>query len=48
MTTDFRNFRKSAAAYAAAKGYKHWPGIIENLEAIDDDVWNTPPPNKKW
>ena len=24
--------------YAASKNYKHWPGIIKNLDTIDDDV----------
>ena len=31
ITSDFRNYKKAAAAYAAAKGYKHWPSVIETL-----------------
>ena len=36
MTLNFRIFKKSAVAYAVAKGYKHWPGVIESLEPMPD------------
>ena len=36
MTSDFRNFKKSAAMYAASNGYKHWPGVIEIMEPVAD------------
>ena len=26
MTSEFRNFKKSAVAYAESKSYKYWPG----------------------
>ena len=46
MTSDFRIFKKSAAAYAAAKGYKHWPGVIEILKPVPDKEWKTKRPGK--
>ena len=46
MTTDFRNFKKSAAAYVAAKGYEHWPGVIETMEPVDEKEWKTKHPDK--
>lgn len=39
---------KSTVKYSASKGYKHWAGVIENLEEIDEKVWRTDYPNKKW
>ena len=40
MTTDFRNFKKSAAAYAVAKGYGHWPGVIKtSMEPVEKKEW---------
>ena len=36
MTSDFRNMKKSATAYVASKGYKHWPGVIEIIESVDN------------
>ena len=36
MTTYFKNFTKSAAAYTAAKDYKHWLGVIKILEPIPE------------
>ena len=46
ITSDFRIFKKSAAAYAAAKGYKYWPGVIELLEPMSDKEWKTKHPDK--
>ena len=46
MTTDFRNFKKSATAYAVTKGYKQLSGVIENLEPITEKEWKTKRPNK--
>ena len=46
MTTDFRKFRKSAAAYAAAKGHEHWPGVIETMEPVKEKEWTTKRPDK--
>ena len=46
MTSDFRIFKKLAAAYAAAKGYEHWLGVIEVLEPMPDKEWKTKRPNK--
>ena len=36
MKSDFRIFKKSAAAYTLAKGYKNWTGIIEMLKPVPD------------
>ena len=36
ISSDFRNFKKSVAAYVMAKSYKHWPGVIELLEATKE------------
>ena len=33
-TLDFRKFKKSGAAYAVAKGYKHWPGVVKILKLM--------------
>ena len=38
MISDFRNIKKSAAAYAASKGYKHWPVVIKIMEPVVDKV----------
>ena len=46
MTSDFRIFEKSAAAYATAKDYKHWPGVIEILEPVPDNEWKIKRPDK--
>ena len=47
MTSDYMNFKKSAAAYAAAKGYKHWPNVIEIMETVTNTEWKTKRPDKK-
>ena len=46
MTSDFRNMKKSAAVYAASKGYEHWPGVIEIMKPVDNKMWKTKPPDK--
>ena len=46
MTSDFRNYKKSGAAYALAKDYKHRPGVIKTLEQIAEMEWKTKRPNK--
>ena len=46
MKSDFRNIKKSAAAYVASKGYKHWPGVIEVMEPVTDKEWKTKRPDK--
>ena len=46
MTSDFRNFKKSAAAYAVAKDHEHWPGVIETMEPVDEKEWRTKHPDK--
>ena len=46
MISDFRNYKKSAAAYATAKDYKHWPGVIRNMEPIPETEWKTKRPDK--
>ena len=46
MATEFRQFCKALIAYAASKGYKSWPGVIENMKALKDKVWKTERPNK--
>ena len=35
MKTEFWKFRKSVAAYAAVKGYEHWPGVMETMEPVE-------------
>ena len=46
MATEFRKFRKSAAAYAVAKGYEHWPGVMETMEPVEEKKWTTTRPDK--
>ena len=46
MTSDFMNFKKSAAAYTAAKGYEYWPGVIELLGPMPDKEWKMERPDK--
>ena len=48
MTTDYRHCIKSTVAHVASKGYNYWPGVIKNLEALEDKVWKMPRPNKIW
>ena len=47
MTTDYRHSIWPIVAYAASKGYKYWSGVIKNLEALNNDVWKIPRPDKK-
>ena len=47
MASDYRNFKKSAAAYAAAKGYTYWPGVIGIMEPVADTEWKTKRSDKK-
>ena len=47
MTTDYRLFSKSLIAYAASKGFERWPGVIENMIAIEDKTWKTNRPDKR-
>ena len=46
MTSDFRNYKKSAATYAAEKGYEYCSGVIKNMEPIPETEWKTKRPNK--
>ena len=46
MKSDFRNFEKSAAAYASSKGYRHLPGVIEIMEPVANKEWKTKRPDK--
>ena len=48
MTTDFRYFMKSAVAYAASKGSKHWASIIENIEKSMRNLENRPPDKNRY
>ena len=41
MTSDFWNYKKSTAAYAAAKYNKYWPGVIKTFEPIPETEWKT-------
>ena len=45
MTSDFKNFKKLTVTYIAAKGYKHWLGVIEILEPIPDTEWEMKRPS---
>ena len=47
MATEFRKFSKSAAAYAAAKGWEHLPGVIETMEPVEESNWTTTRPDKR-
>ena len=38
-------FKKSVAAYTAAKGYENWLGVTEVLEPMPDKEWKTERPN---
>ena len=46
MTTDYRLFNKSIIAYAQSKGFERWPGVIENMIAIEEKTWKTEQPNR--
>ena len=46
ITSDFRILKKSAAAYATAKSYGHWLGVIEIMEPVADMEWKTKRPDK--
>ena len=46
MATEFRAFKKKAAAYAASKGWEHLPTVVESMEQLDPDTWTTKRPNK--
>ena len=46
ITSDFRNIKKSVAAYAALKGYEHWPVVIKIMEPVVDKEWKTKRPDK--
>ena len=46
MILDFKNMEMLAVAYAAPKGYKHWPGVIEIMEPVDNIMWKSKRPNK--
>ena len=39
MTADFRLFITVLISYAVSKGYEKWPGVIVNMELLDDKVW---------
>ena len=46
MISDFKHLKKSAATYAAAKGYKHLSGVIKLLEVIKEKQWKTARPDE--
>ena len=46
MTTDFRLFNAALVAHSASKGYKKWPGVLENLKPLKADTWNIIGPDK--
>ena len=46
MTTKFRIYKKRISAYAASKGYKHYPSIITNIKPVDDADWKVKRPDK--
>ena len=47
MTTDFRLFIMDLISYATSKGYKKWPGVLEEMEFLKDKVWKTTQQDKK-
>ena len=47
MTTGFRLFNAALVAHAASKGYKKWPGVLENLKPLKINTWNITQLDKK-
>ena len=47
MTTDFRLYTSALIAHAASKGYKRWPGVLENMELLKVDTLDITQPDKK-
>ena len=47
MTTDYRLFTTALISHAASKGYKRWPGVLENMELLKSTIWDITRPNKK-
>ena len=41
MTTDYRLFMTALISYSASKCYTRWPGVLENMEFLKNDVWDT-------
>ena len=46
MTTDFMLFMTDLILYSVSKGYKSWPGVLENMELLKDDIWKTTQPDE--
>ena len=46
MTTKFRIYKKRISAYAASKGYEHYPSVITNMKPVDDADWKVKRPDK--
>lgn len=46
MTTDYRLFTTLLISYAASKGYKRWPGVLENMELLMTNIWDITQPDK--
>ena len=47
MTTDYRIFTKTLVAYAASKNFEYWPGVVKNMEDIDNNEYKAERPDKK-
>ena len=47
MTTDFRLFNGTLIVHAVSKGYKRWPGVLNNLKYFKANTWNITRPDKK-
>ena len=47
MTTDFRLFNAVLVAHTASKGYKRWPGVLENMELLKTNTRNITRLDKK-
>ena len=46
MTTDYRLFMTTLISHFVSKGYKRWPGVLENMEVLKDNVRKTTRPDK--
>ena len=46
MTTYNNFFTTTLVSYSASKGYKRWPGVLENMELLKRDVREITQPDK--
>ena len=46
MAADFRLFSDALVVHAAIKGYKRWPGVLENTELLAPDLFVIKTPDK--